>query len=213
MNVYHLSLSREEEETLKQMYHHAPKRRLRQRALMVLLSHRGYCQKAIACITGVSYPTARHYLHAYHLYGFCALSDNPKPGRPKRLTPEQEQHMDRLVNDSPRQVGFNQSHWTARLLRFMILQTWGIQLSLERVRQIITDLGDTLVRPKHQTRKADPNAKKKAEAALSRYKQRAEMGEIRLFFVDEIKLILLATLTRMWDSEAQGGHPGENPHG
>ena len=161
MNVYRLSLSREEEETLEQMYHHAKKRRLRQRALMVLLSHRGYCQKEIAKITGVSYPTARRYLHAYHLYGFCALYDHPKPGRPKRLTKEQEQQIDEWMNDSPRRMSFNQNNWTCRLLRFMIIKTWGIRLSLERVRQIIKALGYTLVRPKHQTKKADPHQKKK----------------------------------------------------
>jgi transposase len=213
MNVYHLSLSHEEEETLEQMYQHAPKRRLRQRAQMVLLSDKGYCQKEIAQIVGVSYPTARRYLHAYNLYGFCALYDDEKPGRPKRLTQAQEQQIDEWLKDSPRQVGFNQNNWTCRLLRFMIQKVWSIKLSLERVRQIINALGYTLVRPKHQTKKADPFAKKKAEGDLERYKQRAETGEIRLFFVDEIKFILLATLTRMWVKRGTQAHiPMEDNH-
>ena len=33
---------------------------------------------------------------------------------------------------------------------------------------------------------------------IDEYKQRAEAGEIRLFLLDEIKLMVLATLTRMW---------------
>ena len=40
--------------------------------------------------------------------------------------------------------------------------------------------------------------KKKAIEEIDEYKQRAEAGEIRLFFLDEIKLALLATITRMW---------------
>ena len=40
--------------------------------------------------------------------------------------------------------------------------------------------------------------KKKAIDDLDAYKQRAQAGEIRLFLLDEIKLTLLATITRMW---------------
>lgn len=160
MNVYPLSLTREEEKTLEQMYLYAPKPRLRQRALMVLLSAKGYCQKEISQIVRVSYPTARRYLHAYHRYGFLALYDEPKPGRPSRLGANQKSQLDVWFSDSPRACGFNQNNWTARLLRFLIIKTWGIKLSPERVRQIIKDLGYTLVRPRHHTRKADPVKKK-----------------------------------------------------
>ena len=40
--------------------------------------------------------------------------------------------------------------------------------------------------------------KKKAIDDVEAYKQQAQAGEIRLFFLDEIKLMVLATLTRMW---------------
>ena len=55
--------------------------------------------------------------------------------------------------------------------------------------------------------------KKKAAEVLDHYRQQAFSGTIRLFFVAEIKLLLLATLTRMWDSEAQGRNTGENSDG
>lgn len=182
MNVYHLSLTREEEKTLEQMYHYAKKSRLRQRALMVLLSAKGYCQKEIAHIVRVSYPTARHYLHAYHLYGFLALYDEPKPGRPSRLNANQKSQIDQWNSSSPRAFGFNQSNWTVRLLRFMILHTWGIKLSPERVRQIVKDFGYTLVRPRHQTRKADPVQKKKQKPTSTTTSNRQRQVKFAYFF-------------------------------
>jgi len=40
--------------------------------------------------------------------------------------------------------------------------------------------------------------KKKAKEEISSYQQQAQAGEIRFFYCDEIKLMMFATLTRMW---------------
>lgn len=197
MNVYHVSLSQPEEETLLQMYHFAKKRRLRQRAHMILLSHAGYCQKEIAQIVQTSYPTARRFIHAYAVYGLAALYDEEIPGRCPFLQAWQREQMDEWLSASPRALGYNQSNWTARLMRYRIKKTWGISLSGETVRRWIHRLGYALVRPRHQNQ-FDEAEKKRAEKDLTDYKRRAEAGKIRLFFLDEIRLTLLATLTRMW---------------
>lgn len=160
MYVYHVSLSQPEVETLEQMYHHAPKRRLRQRAHMILLSSKGYCQKEVANIVGASYPTARRFIHGYNLYGLAALYDQDIPGCPTQLSAAQFQQMDVWLSDSPRAIGYNQSNWTARLMTFHIKRTWGICVSGETVRRWIHRLGYTLVRPRYNNQRVDEAEKK-----------------------------------------------------
>ena len=149
MNAYHVSLSCEQEQTLLEMYHFAPKRRLRQRAHMVLLSNQGYCQKEVAKIVCASYPTACRYIHAYRVYGLLALYDSQIPGRPAQLSASQLDLIDQWLSDSPRNIGYNQSNWTARLMKYHIKKTWGIKLSGETARRVIHQLGYSLVRPRH----------------------------------------------------------------
>jgi|TARA_B100001167_G_C16738001_1_gene289532 transposase len=163
MNAYHISLSPSEEETLTQMYQFAPKRRLRQRAHMVLLSNDGYCQKEIAKIVSVDYCTARRYVHQYNLYGLAALYDADIPGRPSQLSDDQFHQIDIWLNESPRQIGYNQSNWTARLMKHHIFVTFGIQLSGETVRRIFHRLGYSLVRPRHNNDHLADEAEKKRQ--------------------------------------------------
>ena len=86
----------------------------------------------------------------------------------------------------------------ARLMRHQIYKTFGVNMSCERVRPLIKAAGYSLVRPRHKSNRVD-DAEKRAEIELSGYKRRAQQAEIRLFILDEIKLMLLAaTLTRIW---------------
>jgi transposase len=163
MNAYHISLSPHEEETLTQMYQFAPTRRLRQRAHMVLLSNEGYCQKEIAKIVSVNYDTDRRYVHRYNLYGIAALYDEEIPGRPPRLSDDQLHQIDIWLSQSPRQIGYNQSNWTARLMKHHIFVTFGIQLSGETVRRVFHQLGYSLVRPRHNNDPLVDEAEKKRQ--------------------------------------------------
>jgi transposase len=159
MYVYHVSLSYPEVETLEQMYQHAPKRRLRQRAHMILLSSKGYCQKEVATIIGVSYPTARHP-YVCHLWVSRPLQPR-HTGGPAQLSAAQRKQMDLWLSDSPRVWGYNQSNWTARLMRYHLKRTWGLELSEETVRRWIHRLGYTRVRPRYKNQRVDEVEKKR----------------------------------------------------
>ena len=181
MYVYHVSLSQPEVETLEQMYHHAPKRRLRQRAHMILLSNQGYCQKEVANIVSASYPTARRFIHAYNVYGLAALYDRDIPGCPAQLSGAQFAQMDVWLSDSPRVIGYNQSNWTARLMRYHIKKTWGIEVSEETVRRWIHRLGYTLVRPRYNNQRVDEAEKKTPKLTWQIIKNAPQMERLSSF--------------------------------
>jgi len=191
-------LSEPERVTLEQMYHKAPKRRLRQRAHMVLLAYKGYTLKAVSAIVDVCYNSVRYYVHAFLKSGFLALYDAKGRGRKSHLMAHQLEQIDRWLEISPRELHYQQSCWTMRLMLHRIKAVYQISLTTERVRQIVHGLGFTLVRPKHLSRLSDPEEIAKAEKDLEELHAKAQQGEIILFYQDETKLSRLPTITRMW---------------
>ena len=82
--------------------------------------------------------------------------------------------------------------------------------ALSRNRSSINRLGYALVRPRYQN-PFDEAEKKRAEKDLTDYKRQAEAGKIRLFFLDEIRLTLLATRrASSAGSSPPDSHVGQN---
>ncbi|MFQ5811731.1 MAG: transposase, partial [Anaerolineae bacterium] len=102
MNVYTIeSLSQAEVTELEDLYHHHLKRRVRQRAHLVLLSHQGYSLGEIAQIVRVSRYTVSKYVHRYEDQGIDALYDAEIPGRPPILNESQQQQVAAWLDQTP----------------------------------------------------------------------------------------------------------------
>jgi len=204
MNVYTIgSLTEEEIAELKELYNHHEKRRVRQRAHMVLLSSKGYSLTEIAEIVGVSRPTVSKYVHDYEEHGVEALYDAEIPGRPPLLNEQEQQQVAEWLEGTPRDLGYQQSNWTVKLLTYHIRKTFGKAPSEERVRVLAHKLGFSLVRPTHQSREADEAAKRWAEVTLQVLEAMARRGWIQLFYEDEAELTRFPTLTRIWTRRGQ----------
>lgn len=206
-------VSEQERVTLEQMYRDAPKTRLRQRAHMVLLADKGYSLKAVSEIVDVCYNSVRNYVHAFEKDGFLALYDEKRSGRKPKLTSEQRKQIEIWLELSPRELHYQQSCWTMKLMAHRIKAVYGVTLTSERVRQIVHSAGFTLVRPRHQSRLADPEQVEKAEKDLEDLRAQAECGEILLFYQDEARLTRYPTITRMWVRKGtQYQIPTDNDH-
>ncbi|MFQ5794630.1 MAG: IS630 family transposase [Candidatus Bipolaricaulia bacterium] len=199
MNVYTIeSLSEAEVAELEDRYHHHPKRRVRQRAHMVLLSHQGFSLGEIAQIVRVTRQTVSKTIHGYEEEGAKALEDPELPGRPPILNESQQQQVAQWLDQTPRDLGYQQSNWTVKLLRYHIQQTFGQAPCWEQVRVLVKKLGFSLVRPTHASREADETEKRWAKAILGELEALARQGWIRLFYEDETELSRFPTLTRVW---------------
>ncbi len=104
------SLPVAQETTIREMFQNHPKRRLRERALMIILSSRGLYVKQIADILKLSVDTISDWLNAYEAKGFLGLYDQPIPGRPPRLSKQQEQQIGQWLNHSPRDESYQHSN-------------------------------------------------------------------------------------------------------
>ena len=199
------SLSTEEETTIREMFQNHPKRRLRERAMIVILSINGLRVNEVAAILKLNVDTVSDWLSAYEAKGFLGLYDQPIPGRPPRLSEQQEQQIEEWLDHSPRDEGYQHSNWTLKLLLHHIHKVFHRQFSLTRVWQIMRKLGFVTLRPRHRSIAPNKEQMMRAAKCISRLLKKAKAGCFRLFYLDETIATMWATLCRIW--ARKGTHP------
>jgi transposase len=91
--------------------------------------------------------------------GLKALRSSKAPGRPRTLTPRQEQQVFRWVNGKdPRQYGLDFGLWTRSIVANLIEQKFGIQLGQTAVGELLAKLGLTPQKPLQRAYQRDPEA-------------------------------------------------------
>jgi transposase len=187
-----------EEQTLLEMYRNHPESRMRERAHMVLLLSQGYTIKEICSIVYRSENTITIWLDTYKDRGFLGLYDETIPGRPSRLNKEQQDQIATWLDGSPRKEGYQQSNWTLKLIGHHLLLKFGTQFSLSRVWEMVDTQGFTLIRPRHRTIIPPQEQIDQAFGKISHHLERANMGEIRFFYLDETVATMWSTLCYRW---------------
>ena len=84
-----------------------------------------------------TYSAVRKWVHRFGQEGISGLLDRPRPGQPRKVTGELQQHLDRLVDQDPLQHGSVHSQWSCRELAAVLAQQTGVQLGRESVRRAL----------------------------------------------------------------------------
>lgn len=136
----------------------ATNKRMYERYQCIFLYLSGRPPKEVATIIQRGYGTVAGYIRAYLSEGLEALTLDHSPGRPCRLTPEQEEELKQLlVEKRPADVGFPaQMNWNAPLVRDWIKQQFGVQYQERGVRDMLHRLGFSFTKPTYSLAKADP---------------------------------------------------------
>ena len=91
--------------------------------------------------------------------GLKALAARPATGRPRTLTAAQERQVFRWVNGkNPMQYGFDFGLWTCQIVRALIVQRFGVRLSLASIGAILARQGLTPQKPLQRAYQRDPDA-------------------------------------------------------
>ena len=119
--------------------------------------------------------------------GLEALRSTVATGRPRSLSPEQEQEVFRWINGcDPRQYGFDFGLWTRSLVVSLIEQKFGIRLGVTAVGALLAKLDLTPQKPLQRAYQRDPEAidmwRRESFPGIAR-KARAAGGEV--YFWDE----------------------------
>jgi transposase len=136
----------------------------------------GFCR---ACIY--------NWLAQYRAGGWGALRAKPLSGRPKKLTgPQIKWVYDAVTLKSPVQFKFEFALWTRRMIRTVIKERFGVELSLASVGRLLAQLGLTCQKPLTRAFQQQPALVEKwlrEEYPASRAKAKAVGAEI--FFGEE----------------------------
>jgi transposase len=91
--------------------------------------------------------------------GLKALLSRPATGRPRALTPRQEQRVFRRVNGKdPRQYGLDFGLWTRSVVASLIERKFDVRIGLTAVGELLAKLGLTPQKPLQRAYQRDPKA-------------------------------------------------------
>lgn len=101
----------------------------------------GVPQSELADWYGISRTTVHNWLNRLE-----RLTDEPfedviydaeRPGRPAKLTPQEWDELDSILDGSPSEVGIDASRWTPRLVQLLIEEKFGVEYSRRHVRELL----------------------------------------------------------------------------
>jgi transposase len=123
---------------------------VRRRAVQMVLG--GRTQSAVAIALGVHSVTVAKWLAKHRAEGDAGLAAKPTPGRPRFLTPEQDQQVRQWLAQKPTAHGFPTDLWTARRVADLIRRRFGIVFHPNYLRAWLTQRGYSPQRPTRRPR-------------------------------------------------------------
>ena len=107
---------------------------------------------AVAVSLGVHSVTVAKWMAKHRAEGEAGLAAWPTPGRPRFLTPEQEQQVREWLAQKPTALGFPNDLWTARRVADLIQRRFGITFHPNYLRAWLTQRGYSPQRPARRPR-------------------------------------------------------------
>lgn len=119
--------------------------------------------------------------------GLEALRSRPATGRPRSLSPAQEQQVFRWVNGrDPRQYGLDFGLWTRAVVAELIDQKFGIRLGLTAVGELLAKLDLTPQKPLQRAYQRDPQAIERWQGEIyPAIARQAQVDGAEILFWDE----------------------------
>jgi transposase len=140
------------------------KPKVRLRAQVLRLSHRGYNMRSIASYTARSPQSIGRDLDRWEERGLAGLADGTAPGNPPRITEEMRTFMEGNLSE--------ERTWNATQLVEALGRNFGIEVTPEAVRQHLRSMGYSWKRTRYVPNKPpDPEQEREAREELERLKK------------------------------------------
>lgn len=159
----------------------------------IRMRERGMGRNQIAEILGVSPWSVTQWWNAYKKEGKKALkvkSPGVKEGEGRKLTPEQEAHIQKLLIDkSPQQLKFPFALWDRRGVKELIQRECGIDLAIRTVGDYLNRWGFTPQKPAKQACEQSPaKVQEWLDESYPKIHQRAKKENAEIHWGDETGL-------------------------
>ena len=132
--------------------------RVAKRLHALTLNHDGMTSGEIAGVLDAPRSKVSQWLSDYEHYGFEALLEGQRCGRPGQLTQRQRVQLEDIVDSGPVAWGFLSGVWSAPMVARVISEEFGIGYSARHVRRLLHAWGFSVQRPRRKLWRADPSA-------------------------------------------------------
>jgi transposase len=129
---------------------------LRRHAVARVLN--GQSQAAVAEILGVHTVTVARWMARHRAAGEAGLAAKPTPGRPRFLSPHQEEQVKTWLSQKPTDHGFRTDLWSARRIVDLIRRKFGVAFHPASMRRWLAGRGYSPQRPARKARQRNDDA-------------------------------------------------------
>lgn len=129
---------------------------LRRKAVARVLS--GQTQASVAEVLGLHPVTVSKWMARHRAAGDAGLAAKPTPGRPRFLTPVQEDQVRVWLAQKPTAHGFRTDLWTARRIVELIRGKFGVEFHPASMRRWLRERGYSAQRPARKARQRNEDA-------------------------------------------------------
>jgi transposase len=145
--------------------------KLRHRAQLVLMAHRGRPHGDIAADLGCSRSSVQRWLNAYLDRGLDGLTPRRAPGAKPRLTPDLAPVLRQWVIDGPAKQGLDRANWTYAELADHLLKARGVRVGKSALQAFGAKHGIRPYRPTYRFLRGDPAKQAQARGELAGLKK------------------------------------------
>ena len=124
----------------------------RRRRLAVERVLEGFSQQEVADFLGVAKSSVSGWMKAHRRGGWAALKAKHHPGKPRKLTAEQEQQVLGWFQHSPTEFGFGNELWTARRVAQLIRREFSVDFNFRYISHWLARRRITPQKPRRQPR-------------------------------------------------------------
>jgi len=158
-------------EELEGLFAGAGDRRLRDRAQIVLMAHRGRPHGQIASDVGVATRTVQRWLNAYCDRGAAGLAPRKAPGAAPLVPESLAGEVRRWVIEGPAACGLDRANWTYEDLAARLRRVHGVRARRTAVREFCRRHGIRPYRPSYRFLRGDPAKQREAASELAALKK------------------------------------------
>ena len=145
--------------------------KLRHRAQIVLMAHRGRRHPDIAADTGTSHRSVTRWLNAYLDGGLDALRPRKAKGAAPKLTADLAPLLRQWVIDGPAKHGLDRANWTYAELADHLYKTRGVRVGKSALQAFGARHGIRPYRPTYRLLRGDPAKQAKARGEIADLKR------------------------------------------
>jgi len=199
-------LSLEEKKKLQESFKEDERGEVRERILMFLLLNDGKTQREIAEFIGCCLKTVAYWCVHGDPNNLESLEDGRKNGNHRKVTDEYINLLLTIVEQDPKDLGYEFGRWTAKRLAEHLEKETGIKLSGSQVRRILRRKKYVYIWTKYSLEdKQDQKRRKAFKEKLDEYLKLAQEKPelVQVWFWDECGFSLRVIRRRAWTKKGK----------